>query len=458
VNESFQTQEGTLHFAYIAPEEGDGLVVVGRSWEEHLEQLAQAIESPDAYRDRIEGFLGTFVRPLGLDVPGAPAAADAVERAAATPVQPRRASRVLRPLLVALTPLLFVAVPLSQPAQTSRSALKSLRRLRKQLARRRAGKPKTPVSTLDKERAKEERLREKEAEKMKAKGAKTAKPGKKPVKGKAAHGALPPRARAKRFLQKMSKRRRRLGPVMRRRWKRTKRSVRTVYNMRYRPTYRRTIERVPSRDELPALLNARNLLGRGAEIGVKTGKYSDHLLRNWKGRQLVSIDPWLSDDPDAYVDRSNVSQDKFEEYYAETRERLSGYGDRSKIWRLTSVEAAQRVTDRSLDFVYIDARHDYESVKEDLNAWYDKVKPGGIFAGHDYVDGMLPQGDFGVKSAVDEFFAEKGVFVRGTEGPSAVEMFPSWIVEIPKDARVGAAAQPKPREVAEASRSRAQGG
>ncbi len=104
-----------------------------------------------------------------------------------------------------------------------------------------------------------------------------------------------------------------------------------------------------------------------------------------------------------------MSQDEFETNYNETKKRLAPYGARSDIWRLTSVERreAGSPTD-SMDFVYIDARHDYESVLEDLNAWFDKVKPGGIFAGHDYVDGMLAQGDFGVKSAVDEFFAESG--------------------------------------------------
>ena len=206
-----------------------------------------------------------------------------------------------------------------------------------------------------------------------------------------------------------------------------------MYNKRYRGSYTSTIHKLPSRDELPALLNARGLVGRGAEIGVKTGKFSDHLLKNWEGKQLISIDPWLSDDPDAYIDRSNVSQNEFEKYYDETKERLTPYGSRSKIWRLTSVEAAKKVADGSLDFVYIDARHDYESVKEDLKAWFRKVKPGGIFAGHDYVDGMLPQGDFRVKSAVDEFFADRDIPVRGTQGPSAVEQFPSWVVEMPSD-------------------------
>jgi hypothetical protein len=221
--------------------------------------------------------------------------------------------------------------------------------------------------------------------------------------------------------------------AVRRRWKHTRRAVRRFYNRRYRFTYRRTITRVPARDELPALLNARGLLGRGAEIGVKLGKYSDELLTNWHGEELVSVDPWLSADPDEYVDRSNVSQDEFDSYYEQTCERLARHGSRSSIWRMTSVEAAAKVPDHALDFVYVDARHDYESVKEDLHAWASKVRPGGILAGHDYVDGDLPQGEFYVKSAVDEFFGERGIPVHGTEGPSAVEMFPSWIVEVPDE-------------------------
>lgn len=38
----------------------------------------------------------------------------------------------------------------------------------------------------------------------------------------------------------------------------------------------------------------------------------------------------------------------------------------------------------SIDFCFIDASHDYHSVKEDILAWRPKVKQGGILAGHDY--------------------------------------------------------------------------
>jgi len=54
--------------------------------------------------------------------------------------------------------------------------------------------------------------------------------------------------------------------------------------------------------------------------------------------------------------------------------------------------------DESLDFVFIDASHDYEDVKTDLKNWLPKVKVGGVLAGHDY---NIFQS---VNNAVNEFF------------------------------------------------------
>jgi len=49
-----------------------------------------------------------------------------------------------------------------------------------------------------------------------------------------------------------------------------------------------------------------------------------------------------------------------------------------------SWEGSKYYDDESLDFVFIDASHDYESVKKDLHSWYPKIKKGGIISGHDY--------------------------------------------------------------------------
>lgn len=169
-----------------------------------------------------------------------------------------------------------------------------------------------------------------------------------------------------------------------------------------------------TREELPQLLNRRGLIGCGAEVGVKRGEFSHALLRAWHGRHLVSVDPWSEAPGGEYVDVANVAQAQHDAFLAETRERLAPFGARSTIWRTTGAEAAQRVLHHSLDFVYLDARHDRESVSGDLADWYDRVRPGGVLAGHDYVDGDLPEGRFGVRSAVDAFFGERGVRVGAT--------------------------------------------
>ena len=51
-----------------------------------------------------------------------------------------------------------------------------------------------------------------------------------------------------------------------------------------------------------------------------------------------------------------------------------------------STEIVKKYDDNSLDFVFIDADHKYESVRADILAWMPKVKKGGILAGHDYID------------------------------------------------------------------------
>jgi len=69
--------------------------------------------------------------------------------------------------------------------------------------------------------------------------------------------------------------------------------------------------------------------------------------------------------------------------------------------RKKSTEAAKLYEDNSLDFVFIDAAHDYENVKADITSWYPKIKIGGVIAGHDYYESW-PE----VKMAVNEFFKD----------------------------------------------------
>lgn len=64
--------------------------------------------------------------------------------------------------------------------------------------------------------------------------------------------------------------------------------------------------------------------------------------------------------------------------------KAAGVADMISVIQSDSAEAASHFDDESLDGVFIDAAHDYDSVVKDVAAWFPKVKPGGIFAGHDY--------------------------------------------------------------------------
>ncbi|MGO9956042.1 MAG: class I SAM-dependent methyltransferase [Solirubrobacteraceae bacterium] len=193
-------------------------------------------------------------------------------------------------------------------------------------------------------------------------------------------------------------------------------------------TYRRTIRALPRREELPKLLNRRGLLGDGAEIGVARGDFSELLLDQWKGRRLYSIDPWIEFPPGEYVDACDMNQDSMDDSFTLTKSRLNRFGDRSAILRQTGQAAAANFAPGCLDFVYIDARHNYEAVLEDLADWFPLVRSGGILAGHDYNDGRFVQGDHGVRRAVNEFFPARGIKPAHTytDVPSI-----SWLVEKP---------------------------
>ncbi len=68
-----------------------------------------------------------------------------------------------------------------------------------------------------------------------------------------------------------------------------------------------------------------------------------------------------------------------------------GFGDKIQLIISNSVAAAQLFSDGSLDWVHLDAQHDYESVKADIEAWLPKIKTGGWLSGDDYNEQKWPE-------------------------------------------------------------------
>jgi len=141
----------------------------------------------------------------------------------------------------------------------------------------------------------------------------------------------------------------------------------------------------------------------GAEVGVRVGENAIYILDNFNFKRLLLIDGF-----NEYIDTDGFySQERQDTIFIRLTDLIGSislfkrFENVIQIMKMDSLEAVEIINDNTLDFVYIDANHDYEFVKQDLNAWKNKVKFGGIIGGHDY-----NYFGTGVKRAVDEFVEE----------------------------------------------------
>jgi hypothetical protein len=148
----------------------------------------------------------------------------------------------------------------------------------------------------------------------------------------------------------------------------------------------------------------------GVEVGVFKAHMSVRLLASDETLTLYMVDPWRASEvedtyltTDDYIARS--PQAEHDRNMAESVERVAEFGDRAKVLRMTSEEAAKQFADGSIDFVFIDGDHSVEGVRLDLACWWPKVRSRGVVSGHDY----RKERNYGVIQAVHEFCAANGL-------------------------------------------------
>lgn len=128
-------------------------------------------------------------------------------------------------------------------------------------------------------------------------------------------------------------------------------------------------------------LASKELLGEAVEIGTHRGLFAYELLGSWLGKKLYCVDHWAKDyDPEDGAGQGDRELDRRVAVAV-----LSPHRERVSIIRMESLSYAATVHDGALDFVYIDGCHQRAAVRADLNAWWPKVKTGGVLAGHDFV-------------------------------------------------------------------------
>ena len=139
----------------------------------------------------------------------------------------------------------------------------------------------------------------------------------------------------------------------------------------------------------------------GVEIGVDAGAHAEALLSYQPQiEKLFLIDPWPKE---IFM------------WYAKGRLETKGFMKKIEFINKKSGHAVERFKFDSLDFIYFDQEHDYNSVKEDLEIWWEKLKDGGILGYRNYAATNV-----GLYRAVNEFVAKNNLDLISDNGEAII--------------------------------------
>jgi len=184
---------------------------------------------------------------------------------------------------------------------------------------------------------------------------------------------------------------------------------------------------IPNRNNIGEALKELGLTGNGIEIGVAEGKFSKIIIDNFPLKKIFLLDLWKELPSAEYEDATNSKQEIQDKRYNMVLEIAKPCGDKVTVIRKDSRLAPSDFEDNYFDFIYIDANHKYEYVKADLNNWYPKLRPGGFFSGHDYLNKRNRMGLCEVRKAVDEFCVHIGITPKIIPGTRRCPLSWYWI-------------------------------
>jgi hypothetical protein len=148
------------------------------------------------------------------------------------------------------------------------------------------------------------------------------------------------------------------------------------------------------------------------EVGCAYGFHVKQVITNTDVGSYTMVDPYVPYSNDGFSDSvQNVFRDgtetlsNFDQFLHIVLEELTEYKNKITHIRKPSVEAAKEIEDNSLDAIFVDGDHSYTAVKEDLTAWWPKIRTEGTICGDDY---WMPD----VARAVHEFASEHQLEVK----------------------------------------------
>jgi hypothetical protein len=134
-----------------------------------------------------------------------------------------------------------------------------------------------------------------------------------------------------------------------------------------------------------------------AELGVFRGDFADELFNRMSPKELYLVDIWSGEFGSGDKDGNNHMIIKnMEEVFYDLKNHYK-YFDNVHLFRKTTIDFLNSISDNYFDMIYVDADHCYESVTKDLELSFKKLKNSGILCGHDYINGTQ------IEAAVNNF-------------------------------------------------------
>lgn len=148
--------------------------------------------------------------------------------------------------------------------------------------------------------------------------------------------------------------------------------------------------------------------GTFIEVGSYLGKSISYIvvenIKQQKDLNIHCIDYW-NGNPNNNNYMNGADDKKFNKLFDQFLKNTEVIKEYFTYHKMLSWEGSDLFEDETVDYLMIDAGHDYQSVKLDLNAWWPKIKSGGMMGGDDFAN----HHDNGVKKALDEFCEEKNL-------------------------------------------------
>jgi hypothetical protein len=178
------------------------------------------------------------------------------------------------------------------------------------------------------------------------------------------------------------------------------------------------------RTQFGELLESMGLEGAAAEVGVAEGRNAQVLISSPAITRLYLIDAWTQLDQPG---DGGYEQPWHDNNLKEVYERVAPWKEKAVIMKGLSYNMIRQIPDNHLVLAYLDGDHSYWGAYQDLVTIYNKVKSGGIIAGHDYLNPA-----YGVNKAVKSFLAFNGysqLDIHVTEEDGDTSMVSFWFIK-----------------------------